>query len=130
MNNLDDDVFNKLPPQPPKRKPRSPNKQKGKTPPEDEPPTTSGATASSHPSTSVTSQDKSEKALFLENLVPDHTPEEPNVWCDIMKLAGTKRNNQIADGFCQWLNKNYDSGIHEVLYKNILFLPQKTKHLV
>ena len=61
VNNLDDDVFNKLPPQPTKRKPPSPNKQKGKTPPEDEPPTTSGATASSHPSTSVTSQASQKK---------------------------------------------------------------------
>ena len=31
-----------------------------------------------------------------------------------MKLPGTKRNNDIADGYVAWLNKNYDCGIHEV----------------
>ena len=113
VNNLDDKEFNTLPPQPPPRKKgTSPGKQKEK-PKEPE-----GQPSAPTPSTSSTpgSQEsqKSDKAQHIEAITPDHTPEEPNVWCDIMKLHGTRRNNQIADGYCQWLNKNYDSGIHEV----------------
>ena len=105
-----------MPPQPPpKKKGTSPGKQKEKPKQTEGQPSTS--TSSGTPSTSTSgSQEsqKSDKAQHIEAITPDHTPEEPNVWCDIMKLPGTRRNNQIADGYCQWLNKNYDSGIHEV----------------
>ena len=85
------------------------------------------ASSSSSSTPSSTQQEKSEKAQFIETLIPDNTPEEPNVWCEIMKLTGTKRNNQISDGYCQWLNKNYESGIHEVLSQIHFISPTKNK---
>ena len=60
------------------------------------------------------SSEKSDKAQHILSMEPDHTPEDPNVWAEIMKLPGTRRNNQIADGYVNWLNKNFDAGIHEV----------------
>ena len=108
VNDLDDAVFNQLPPQPPKKKTTSPSKQKQKE---------KLGEGSGEPSSTSKQSDqpqRSEKAQHILGTQQDHTPEEANVWADIMKLPGTKRNNDIADGYVAWLNKNYDSGIHEV----------------
>ena len=103
VNQLDDTVFNTLPAQPPKKKTGSPSKQKGNG---------SGQSSSKQPPDPQVLQ-KSDKAQFIERH-SDHTPEEPGVWTDMMKLPGTKRSNQISEGFVQWLTKNYDCVIHEV----------------
>ena len=42
----------------------------------------------------------------ISDTPPHHNPiEEPNIWCDIMKLEGRKHSNLVADGFVNWLKK-------------------------
>lgn len=107
VNDLDDQVFNTLPAQPPKKKTStSPGKQKTKE--------TGGEKAGqSSSSVQVEPPQKSDKAQYIESQ-QDHTPEASGVWTDMMKLPGTRRSNQVAEGFVSWLNKNYDCVIHEV----------------
>ena len=103
VNDLDDQVFNTLPPQPAKKKNGSPSKQKqGEK-----------AGQSSKQQAQPQMSEKSDKAQFIE-AHQDHTPQDPGVWAEIMKLPGTKRSNQVADGYVQWLSKNYNCVIHEV----------------
>lgn len=115
VNNLDDQAFNQLPPQPPKRKAPSPNKGKPKDKPPSQPEPSTGATSTS------SLPEVSDKALHIASL-QDHSPEEPGVWTEIMKLPGTKRTNQMVDGFVSWISKNYDAGIHEVNTYDFIFL--------
>ena len=101
VNDLDDQVFNTLPPQPAKKKDGSPSKQK------------QGGSGEKSGQAQPQVSEKSDKALFIE-AHQDHTPEQAGVWAEIMKLPGTKRSNQVADGYVQWLSKNYNCIIHEV----------------
>ena len=117
---LDDKLFNTLPHQPPKKKTGSPGKDKSKessktgSPGKDKSKEGAVHGQSSSSVQQASFSEKSDKAQHILSIQPDHTPEDPNVWAEIMKLPGTRRNNQIADGYVNWLNKNFDAGIHEV----------------
>ena len=106
VHNLDEREFNTLPLQPPPK--RRPQQSSSAAPQQ----LHQGLAPQLQP---LRTSQLSDKALYIQSLQPDHTPEDPNTWCEIMKLSGTVRNNQIADGYCLWLNRNYDSGIHEVI---------------
>ena len=94
IENLDDDLYNKLPEQPPPSKQPTPSKQP-------------------KPSSSSASK-TSTGAKPPAPTPPDDPLEEPNVWCEILKLEGRVSNNKIADGFIWWLEKNQDTVIYEV----------------
>ena len=94
IENLDEDLYNKLPEQPPPSKQPPPNKQ----------PKASSSSASKTPT----------GAKQRAPTPPDDPLEEPNVWCEILKLEGRVSNNKIADGFIWWLEKNQDTVIYEV----------------
>ena len=115
VNDLDDKEYNTLPPQPPRRKPPTPKKQKHSSQ-KDNPLKPKASSDNGSNSGQRKEGQLSDKAHHIQSKTADHTPEDANVWADIMKLAGTKRNNEIADGFCTWLNKNFDSGIHQVIF--------------
>ena len=90
IDNLDDDLYNTLPTQPPPRPPayllQQQQKQKAST---------------TTPSTSTST--------------PAEDPlEEQSVWCEVLKLEGRVSNNKKADGFIWWLEKNLDSVVYEV----------------
>ena len=103
-------LLNHLEESPPHPKSRKHSSQK------DNPPETQGSSDTASTSGERKQGQLSDKAHHIQSKTADHTPEDANVWADIMKLAGTKRNNEIADGFCMWLNKNFDSGIHQVIF--------------
>ena len=100
VHNLDEREFNTLPLQPPPKK-KAPTATKKSSSAAPQPVASGSDTSTTTPRTSQLS----DKALYIQSLQPDHTPEDPNTWCEIMKLSGTVRNNQIADGYCLWLNK-------------------------
>ena len=95
IENLDDDLYNKLPEQPP------PSKQ---------------PTASKQPKPSSSSASKTTTGAKPPAPTPtDDALEGPNVWCEILKLEGRVSNYKIADGFIWWLDKkNQDTVIYEV----------------
>lgn len=101
IRNLDDQLYNTLPSQPP-------GKPKPKKPP----------TAAATPGTSKapTSSSEPAKECLHSAPPPDDPLEDANVWAEILLLEGRRTNNQIAEGLVLWLNKHQDSTIHEVTF--------------
>ena len=97
IENLDDDLYNKLPEQlPPSKQPPKPKNS-----------SSSASKASSSTATGAT-------GTKLATIPPEDPLEEPGVWCEILKLEGRASNNRIADGFMWWLDKNMDGVVYEV----------------
>ena len=116
VNDLDDRVYNTLPPQP---KPK-PQAQKGKP--------SAKKTASQAPvvSGSGTSEEPVPR-IQLSDTPPDDNPlQEPNVWCSILKLEGRVHQNNVAEGMENWLKKNIDSSLFEVQTKCLFIVLLKS----
>ena len=59
----------------------------------------------------------------LSDIPPADNPlEEPNIWCEILKLEGHHHENKVAEGFQTWLKKTIDSSLFEVQRNMYLFL--------
>ena len=105
-------MYNTLPPQPPvPSASQSPQNGSKKTPKPSKKPPQQPSQGSSKDS----SKDN------ISDTPPHHNPiEEPNIWCDIMKLEGRKHSNIVADGFVNWLKKTIDSTLHEVIINHFI----------
>ena len=111
VQDLDDKLYNTLPQQPPSKSGAKPSREKGgskaKVP-------ETGESSSTKSST----QDKAKPQQTLSDQPPPDNPlEEPNIWCTILKLEGRQHENAVAEGFQNWLRKNLDCSLFEVLQK-------------
>ena len=75
------------------------------------------------PQVSTTTQDqpnpKTTKRPAKDRFMVDHTAAEPNDNAQILKLAGTVHNNQLADGLSAFITSTFDLTIHDVSIQNI-----------
>ena len=98
---------NQLPPQPPQKSGRKNGSKKS-----------SESTSSSQDQPQQQSSKTREKAptadVISDTPPPDNPLEEPNIWCEILKLEGRKHSNQVAEGFVHFLKKSIDSTLYEV----------------
>ena len=113
VNNLNDRKYNTLPKQPQKQPVKSSKKTTEPTP--------SQETASSKQPPSTSSATKPQTTLS-DTPPADNPLEEPNIWCEILKLEGCHHENKVAEGFQKWLKKTIDSSLFEVQRNMYLFL--------
>ena len=114
VNNLDDIKYNTLPKQPQKQPVKSSKKTTEPTPSQE-----TGSSKQQPPSTSSAPKPQT----TLSDTPPAHNPlEEPNIWCEILKLEGHHHENKVAEGFQTWLKKTIDSSLFEVQTNMYLFL--------
>ena len=106
VNNLDDRKYNTLPKQPQKQPVKSSKKTTEPTPSQE-----TGSSKQQPPSTS--SAPKPQTTLS-DTLLAENPIEEPNIWCEILKLEGHLHENKVAEGFQTWLKKTIDSSLFEV----------------
>ena len=105
VNNLDDQQFNSLPKQP------DPKPSKKKPSPKAFPKSSDPSASSSK--TSGPGQ-ATPKTILTDAPPPDNPLEEPNIWCEILKLEGRQHENRVAEGFQTWLKKSLDCSLFEV----------------
>ena len=61
------------------------------------------------------------RQLYLTPPPAENPIEEPNIWCEILKLDGHLHENKMAEGFQTWLKKTIDSSLFEVQRNMYLF---------
>ena len=117
VDKLDDKIYNTLPPQPPLSSTSKSPKNGGRKTLK---PSKNAAQQTSQATGGGAASKEASKDHISDTPPHDNPIEEPNIWCDIMKLEGKKHSNLVADGFVNWLRKTIDSIVHEVLIKHFI----------